>query len=365
LLSYAIYLLTQFRAFSKNNIQKCLCGASNCRGVLGPKPAEKRGSAASKAASAVKEVARSVKRTFKQAMRLDDNDDGHPAPKRRKTLPNGTDFVRRAAAQLTNKKATSRLSLSKQQGSRKKLAAMKNASLLTLDSRVKDGRVQKRHSLSTFTVAELKKSKKSSLATKRSRQSMPGSSSMALSSSPGALATRVSGRVSPKTNKFLAMKANVKKSSSGAAKSAFSKMSDLKKSLGSSRSLKDANDPHATKLLSRNTAFSNSTTSFASSSHNSNKKQARLSMGHGTWELTLHPPPTQEDIMADIAAGKVKIPKRSSSLVAAKAMQTARPSTAVSVAQSMKKGAAVAKGALKGGEGVRKTIRAVSGVDGV
>lgn len=288
-------------------------------------------------------------------MRLDD-DEG-PAPKRRKTLPNGADLLRRATAQLTNKKSTPRrtsLAALGDQKSRKGLANKKTASLLTLDSRVKDGRIVKRRSVSSFTVAELQKRRKSSGVIKRSRHSMPASKALASSPSSVASPLRISSRISPKTNKFLAMKENVKKSSTSATKSALNKISDLKKNLGSSSQLsKDPNDPFNTGLLSRNTA-----------SNNSNKKQARLSLGHGTWEMTLHAPPTAEDIMADIAAGKVKIPKRSSSLSATKAI-SGRPSTAVSVAQSVKKGAAVAKGTLKGFEGVRQTIRAVSGAEGV
>ncbi|KAI0838071.1 SET domain-containing protein [Hypoxylon sp. FL0890] len=74
-----------FDPFSAKNVQKCLCGSENCRGVLGPKPKEIKQPKASKGNSAqtAKKGANTGKRKLKEA--LDDKEDGEgSAMKKRK-----------------------------------------------------------------------------------------------------------------------------------------------------------------------------------------------------------------------------------------------------------------------------------------
>jgi histone-lysine N-methyltransferase ASH1L len=59
-----------FDPFSAKNVQKCLCGSPNCRGVLGPKPKEVKPPKPSKEelAKLAKENARGSKRKLKEAL---------------------------------------------------------------------------------------------------------------------------------------------------------------------------------------------------------------------------------------------------------------------------------------------------------
>ncbi|KAI0434805.1 hypothetical protein F5Y09DRAFT_189088 [Xylaria sp. FL1042] len=59
-----------FDPFSAKNVQKCLCGSPNCRGVLGPKPKEVKPPKPSKEelAKAAKESAKKGKRKLKEAL---------------------------------------------------------------------------------------------------------------------------------------------------------------------------------------------------------------------------------------------------------------------------------------------------------
>ncbi|KAI5867703.1 SET domain-containing protein [Durotheca rogersii] len=75
-----------FDPFSAKNVQKCLCGSDNCRGVLGPKPKEVKGSKAVKApkeklTDAVKRGVNAGKRKLKEA--FGDKDGENAAKKRR------------------------------------------------------------------------------------------------------------------------------------------------------------------------------------------------------------------------------------------------------------------------------------------
>lgn len=59
-----------FDPFSAKNVQKCLCGSPNCRGVLGPKPKEVKPPKPSKEelAKAAKEAGKKGKRKLKEAL---------------------------------------------------------------------------------------------------------------------------------------------------------------------------------------------------------------------------------------------------------------------------------------------------------
>lgn len=71
-----------FDPFSAKNVQKCLCGSANCRGVLGPKPKEVK---PPKPAKEEKKPAKATKRKVKDAFEFDgDDEDDTKAIKRRK-----------------------------------------------------------------------------------------------------------------------------------------------------------------------------------------------------------------------------------------------------------------------------------------
>jgi len=350
-------LLTLRRAFSEKNIQQCLCGAANCRGVLGPKTTKERESKAAKAAAAVSGAYRGAKRKLKEVFSKDDSDDEEESrPKRRKTLPDPKALLAKAKNQLTSLKPAagpSSMDFDLPNQSREERAARRSASLITLDSRVKDGRISKRRSVSsTFTVAQLKKSVAHTNAKKGGRYSMPLLTSRSTSSS-----TPIRART-PKAT-LSSMKESVKRGTN-ALKTAVNKTPKVNSFEKSSPERRPAS---LTNLL-------------PSASSSSGMRQSRLSFGHGSFTYVAQLPPTKEDEMRDIAEGKVKIPKRHSSLAASARLSTpaARPGTAQSVAKSVKsyaaksvkgpqRAAAMARLGLQGHEAVQKTIRHVSGAD--
>ncbi|KAI1819991.1 SET domain-containing protein [Xylaria intraflava] len=75
-----------FDPFSAKNVQKCLCGSPNCRGVLGPKPKEVKPPKPSKEemAKAAKENAKSGKRKLKEA--LGESADAKPGAAKRQKI---------------------------------------------------------------------------------------------------------------------------------------------------------------------------------------------------------------------------------------------------------------------------------------
>jgi histone-lysine N-methyltransferase ASH1L len=80
-----------FDPFSAKNVQKCLCGSPNCRGVLGPKPKEVKPPKPSKEelAKAAKESAKGGKRKLKEALGELDDDAANTAKKRKIKTPTG------------------------------------------------------------------------------------------------------------------------------------------------------------------------------------------------------------------------------------------------------------------------------------
>jgi len=81
-----------FDPFSAKNVQKCLCGSENCRGVLGPKaPTMPRGEALVKGVKGVKGVKETVKAAAKAGKRkltalLDGDEDSRAPNKKRKVI---------------------------------------------------------------------------------------------------------------------------------------------------------------------------------------------------------------------------------------------------------------------------------------
>jgi hypothetical protein len=286
-------LLILCRAFSEKSKQRCLCGAKNCRGVLGPKPNKeqerenKAAKAAREAKKAFERAVNNVKRKAREVFAGDSDEDERSTPKRRKTNPKD----RRASGT----------------GSGSHMSLVKS---------------KKRHSVSaTMTVRQFNDSK----AKKTHRQSMPAFTS---SSSKG--------------NSLQNMKSSMKNA-----------MSRTKSMMGSSK---------GTPSGSRSSSLSKPLLS----NNGSTMRQAQLQFTSWGKFIYADPEPTVEDEMRKIAEGKgnITIPKRTSSLNAAKAIervvnQDKRPGTS----KSMKGLVQGAKVALQGEKGINKAIRIVSGAE--
>ncbi|KAK6956440.1 hypothetical protein Daesc_001718 [Daldinia eschscholtzii] len=72
-----------FDPFSAKNVQKCLCGSQNCRGVLGPKPKEVKQPKQPKETGAGKKGASGGKRKLKEALGEKEEAEGSAAKKRK------------------------------------------------------------------------------------------------------------------------------------------------------------------------------------------------------------------------------------------------------------------------------------------
>ncbi|KAI1662495.1 SET domain-containing protein [Daldinia decipiens] len=72
-----------FDPFSAKNVQKCLCGSPNCRGVLGPKPKEVKQPKPPKETGTGKKGASGGKRKFKDALGEKEDAEGSAAKKRK------------------------------------------------------------------------------------------------------------------------------------------------------------------------------------------------------------------------------------------------------------------------------------------
>lgn len=68
-----------FDPFSAKNVQKCLCGAPNCRGVLGPKKHEAKPAIK----NAIKDTVKAGKRKLQELLGGDNHDDGAKNKKRK------------------------------------------------------------------------------------------------------------------------------------------------------------------------------------------------------------------------------------------------------------------------------------------
>ncbi|KAI1417174.1 SET domain-containing protein [Hypoxylon sp. FL1857] len=77
-----------FDPFSAKNVQKCLCGSENCRGVLGPKPKEVKQPKAAKGNS-TQTAKKGGKRKLKDALDEKDDSEGSATKKRKIKTPTG------------------------------------------------------------------------------------------------------------------------------------------------------------------------------------------------------------------------------------------------------------------------------------
>lgn len=101
-----------FDPFSAKNVQKCLCGSENCRGVLGPKaPTVPRGEALAKGVKeTVKAVAKAGKRKL-TALLDGDADSGAPNKKRKVAKATGVKRSLSAKAAAAVKKTANSISV--------------------------------------------------------------------------------------------------------------------------------------------------------------------------------------------------------------------------------------------------------------
>lgn len=74
-----------FDPFSAKNVQECLCGSDNCRGVLGPRPKDQK-LPKENLKDAVKATVKAGKRKFKQILGVEDDDKRQPRLKKRKMV---------------------------------------------------------------------------------------------------------------------------------------------------------------------------------------------------------------------------------------------------------------------------------------
>lgn len=99
-----------FDPFSAKNVQKCLCGSPNCRGVLGPKPKEVKPPKPSKEelAKAAKESAKGGKRKLKEALGDLDEAEASTAKKRKIKTPAGIKALATGVKRTTSLKAATK-----------------------------------------------------------------------------------------------------------------------------------------------------------------------------------------------------------------------------------------------------------------
>ncbi|KAK6857007.1 histone-lysine N-methyltransferase ASH1L [Apiospora arundinis] len=96
-----------FDPFSAKNVQKCLCGSPNCRGVLGPRPKEVKEAKPSKQdlKKTVKEGVKAGKRKLQELIGDKEDKSGGAAKKRKIKTPTGGKPVKRSVSSASMKAA--------------------------------------------------------------------------------------------------------------------------------------------------------------------------------------------------------------------------------------------------------------------
>ncbi|KAJ2975076.1 hypothetical protein NUW58_g8459 [Xylaria curta] len=99
-----------FDPFSSKNVQKCLCGSLNCRGVLGPKPKEVKPPKPSREelAKMAKESAKRGKRKLKEVLGEQDGAESSTAKKRKVKTPAGIKALATGVKRTTSLKAATK-----------------------------------------------------------------------------------------------------------------------------------------------------------------------------------------------------------------------------------------------------------------
>jgi [histone H3]-lysine4 N-trimethyltransferase ASH1L len=100
-----------FDPFSAKNVQKCLCGAPNCRGVLGPKPKEVKPpkpakEEAGKKKGSVKGSVKAGKRKLKELLSNDRDGDSKATKKRKMATATGVVTAKTITAKTAKGKST-------------------------------------------------------------------------------------------------------------------------------------------------------------------------------------------------------------------------------------------------------------------
>ncbi|KAI1108541.1 SET domain-containing protein [Nemania sp. NC0429] len=99
-----------FDPFSAKNVQKCLCGSPNCRGVLGPKPKEVKPPKPTKEelAKAAKEGSKGGKRKLKEALGESDGAEARGAKKQKIKTATGIKALAKGVKHTTSLKAATK-----------------------------------------------------------------------------------------------------------------------------------------------------------------------------------------------------------------------------------------------------------------
>lgn len=309
--------------FSKKNIQTCLCGSANCRGVLGPKPTKESSKAAKSAAAAASNLVKGVKRKLKEVFGDDEShtDDEDHAPKRKRILPDPKALLKKATKQLTNlANATTSLSTAEhetQTQSRADRAERRSLSTTITVKSQAEIKLSKKHSRTSVKVTSIAKAH---------RQSKSEDLSLTRSKS-----------VSPK--KVLRDVVNKIEDSSSQALQPATTKSNLE-----SLEDRDSQSGSTTQLLPKKAL-----------------KQSKLSFGSGN--LGFEDPDEMEideleetELEDELEDAKTKSKKGGRSFASVR-------SSAVRSMKGPQRAAAMMKMGLKGNEAVRKTIRQVSGAE--
>lgn len=297
-------MLTILRVYSEDNVQVCLCGSENCRGILGPTTLQqKKKSRATKTMDTVKAAVKGVKRKAKEMIGLQgdddsDSDDDKPRQKRRRTV-NTQAMLSKVGRQVSNMSSgsepavqpMSEIELAAQKQSREERALKRSASLITLNSRVAEGRITKsRRSRSSFHVSDLPKAKTSGRRSMPAlREPSPSPSATSESTTP----LRVSPRAKSSKSRIHDLKDGIMKRGEDLFKAAIGSFV--------------AGDASSSSQLSRSKSLASGSTSM---------RQAKLSFAStGSLGLQVSPEKAKLVIEEEEAVGKgPRIPKRSSSL---------------------------------------------------
>ncbi|TLD25730.1 SET domain-containing protein [Venturia nashicola] len=342
-----------FEVYSEDNVQVCLCGSENCRGILGPKTLQqKKKSRASKTMDTVKAAVQGVKRKAKEMIGLQedsesDSDDESSRPKRRR-IADPRSMLGKVGRQSSNVSSGSEpavqpmsgAELAAQKQSREERALKRSSSLMTANSRVTEGMVTKsRRSKASFHVSGVPQAIKA-----LNRRSMPAprdpspSTSEDESDSDPSTPVSVSPQVKAPKPRVFDLPAGILKRGEDLFKAA----------MGSfvAGDVPSSTAPNRTKNIPPGSLLG--------------MRQAKLSFG-STGGLVLKSSPAKpkpaavaeeeevvEEEEEEVVVKGPKIPKRGSSLGGSKAARA-------------RKAVVVAKHGVLGEAGVKKSIRLVSG----
>ena len=319
-----VHILTYHRVFSQNSTQQCLCGAENCRGILGPKPKDRQ-SKAKQIAGAVKGAIQGVKRKVEQMIHGDDEE---PAVEKKRVKIGPKEVVNKIRKQIGS-------------GSGAPAVAKPDPNIAKAN---KDKRAQRAAERLAREQAEREEEAEAEAGAEVDSE---------VEAAPSKSQKRRS--VSTTIQVFDLPRSNSRKSASPAKR-----MSSMKKRVEDAVKSAVSGTPAASARTTSQTPLLKPSTSSATSTDTKSMRQSRLSFGPVGFSYNVSPKKSsaEEDEDADASSGPA-IPKRKSSLKAS--TSTARPSTAKSIVKGASKIAKAATVGVQGEKGIRKTVRAVSG----